>query len=328
MSYPFVVDSSDHCETPLRAYKHISPLLEQIALLHGLSKCKLRIYDPYYCRGTVVERLRSLGFPQVHNVKQDFYRCIKDGRVPAHDVLLTNPPYSADHLFRILTYCCHGLMNAEELNTKHKQQKKSLTCKPWLLLLPSYVYVKRWFGKMMKAANEIPVFLCPRGEKYQYDSFYEQSGPEARSPFPSFWYIGGLGELKQPLLAWWEREGKVSIPECSLACCIEELPRAIKKLERYAETKNQKKTVELQRKRKSLEKKARREAKKAARLQSSLAPSPMQSTTEANKQQKPSAKKATSKGRKRSAIADSTAVVEPTTIKVKKKRRKGGEGVR
>lgn len=31
------------------------------------------IYDPYYCQGSTVARLASLGFPRVYNRKEDFY---------------------------------------------------------------------------------------------------------------------------------------------------------------------------------------------------------------------------------------------------------------
>ena len=30
---------------------------------------------------------------------------VREGRVPAHDVLVTNPPYSGDHVERLLRWC-------------------------------------------------------------------------------------------------------------------------------------------------------------------------------------------------------------------------------
>ena len=36
--------------------------------------------------------LRNLGFASVINPCEDFYKVIADGRVPLHDVLVTNPP--------------------------------------------------------------------------------------------------------------------------------------------------------------------------------------------------------------------------------------------
>ena len=57
---------------------------------------------------------------QVHNECADFYQCVDDGTVPAFDVLVTNPPYTAsapsrgsgslfrgttDHVERLLRFC-------------------------------------------------------------------------------------------------------------------------------------------------------------------------------------------------------------------------------
>ena len=44
------------------------------------------------------------GFPQVHNEPEDCYQVQKEGRAPPHDVLVTNPPFSADHIMRALRY--------------------------------------------------------------------------------------------------------------------------------------------------------------------------------------------------------------------------------
>lgn len=56
-----------------------------------------------------------------------FFLCpqlIKNGTVPEHDVLVTNPPFSGDHVPKILSFCAHQ------------------GAKPWFLLLPNYVYLK------------------------------------------------------------------------------------------------------------------------------------------------------------------------------------------
>eukprot|EP00959_Pyramimonas_sp_CCMP1952_P408002 8550368-Pyramimonas_sp.AAC.1 len=47
--------------------------------------------------------------------------------VPEHDVVVTNPPYSADHIGRALKFCQSNL-------AKHGR--------PWVMLLPNYVYAK------------------------------------------------------------------------------------------------------------------------------------------------------------------------------------------
>jgi hypothetical protein len=37
----------------------------------GKAPKKLRIYDPFYCAGSVVKHLTELGFPQVYNKCED-----------------------------------------------------------------------------------------------------------------------------------------------------------------------------------------------------------------------------------------------------------------
>ena len=58
---------------------------------------QVRIYDPYYCNGGVVKRLKQLGFPNVYNRREDFYAVAEAGQCPPHDILLTNPPYSVGY---------------------------------------------------------------------------------------------------------------------------------------------------------------------------------------------------------------------------------------
>lgn len=84
---PFEIPSADHCETPSLAYAHIGPVLHHIAsqlspALYRRSSAEacasLKIWDPYFCSGTVIDRLGAIGFPQVHNVNEDFYATIAD----------------------------------------------------------------------------------------------------------------------------------------------------------------------------------------------------------------------------------------------------------
>lgn len=44
--------------------------------------------------------------------------------MPAHDVVVTNPPFSGDHVSKILRFCSRR------------------GAKPWFLLLPNFVYLK------------------------------------------------------------------------------------------------------------------------------------------------------------------------------------------
>ena len=123
-SLPFEVDTDDHCETSHSAYAHIAPILTHIAKLIGKTPKNLKIYDPYYCAGTVVQHLNKLGFENVYNQPEDFYQVIQDGCVPQHDVLVTNPPYSGDHFERLLKFCSENNKPALLLIPDHLSKKK------------------------------------------------------------------------------------------------------------------------------------------------------------------------------------------------------------
>ena len=60
-SYPYETVTDDHCETPLRAYQDIQLSIELLADRLGKTTAELKIYDPYYCEGNVVNLLNSLG---------------------------------------------------------------------------------------------------------------------------------------------------------------------------------------------------------------------------------------------------------------------------
>ena len=64
---------ADHAETPLIAYEHIAAALGHVAKRLGKARGELKIYDPYYCDGSVVRQLGQLGFNRVHNKNEDFY---------------------------------------------------------------------------------------------------------------------------------------------------------------------------------------------------------------------------------------------------------------
>ena len=64
-------------------YRDIAEVLQQLALRLGKSNATLRIYDPYYCEGSMVLHLRSLGFSCVYNHNEDFYKRISGTRARA-----------------------------------------------------------------------------------------------------------------------------------------------------------------------------------------------------------------------------------------------------
>ncbi|CAE7384952.1 unnamed protein product [Symbiodinium sp. CCMP2592] len=91
-------EAADHAETPLAAYQDVARILHRVAEHLGKDPETLRIYDPYYCAGAVVSQLRGLGFLSVYNQPVDCYAAWEALELPEFDVLVTNPPYSGDHV--------------------------------------------------------------------------------------------------------------------------------------------------------------------------------------------------------------------------------------
>ena len=230
--HPFEVDAADHCETPFAAYQDVEPFLFRVALALRKPKEKLRIYDPYFCEGSVAKHLARLGFTSVYNENEDFYAVVREGRVPEHDVLLTNPPYSGDHFRKILEFCGRSR-------------------KPWLLLLPNFVCRKTYYrpslalpletargsakhiprngGDRAAAAKEKPLFLIPDPARpYRYWA-PGRAGFERRAkgttPFETFWYVhfGGLC-AHADVRAWWLKKFQPH-STCALPDADEALPQ-------------------------------------------------------------------------------------------------------
>ena len=147
--HAFDVDADDHCETSPEAHAHIVNFLNKTADALGKTPRDLVIYDPYYCAGGTKRSFAALGFPNVVNENKDFYAVCERGEVPAHDVLVTNPPYSADHVEKCITFAAKNLY-------EHGR--------PYFLLLPSYCVNKPYYtsalltggaeGKRARAARE------------------------------------------------------------------------------------------------------------------------------------------------------------------------------
>jgi hypothetical protein len=92
--------------------------------------------------GSVIEKLGALGFRHVINRCEDFYAAVAEKRLPPHDVLLTNPPYSADHMENILRFC---------------SQQNGDT--PWLVLMPNFVYTKNYYNDATSGTS--PFYIAP-----------------------------------------------------------------------------------------------------------------------------------------------------------------------
>jgi hypothetical protein len=178
------VDEDDHCESPMTAYQDILPLLEY--LFPAKHKCK--IYDPYYCDGAVKRNLASLGFSSVHNAKEDCYVVWASGKLlPKMNVLITNPPYSQDHIPKLIDFLSSSAMDKT----------------PWFLLMPQWVSKKPYFASKW---DKKAFFLVP-SKRYVYEppkNFRERKQSDVHkksSPFVSIWYVwGGNIETTEQLL--------------------------------------------------------------------------------------------------------------------------------
>jgi hypothetical protein len=181
--HPFEVDDTDHCETPMQAYQDVLDVLDQLAKSINRKRSTLRIYDPYYCDGGVKKKLASFGFTSVINRNRDFYDDIDKKLTPEYDILVTNPPYSGVHMEKILDFC--------SVESSAKQ-------KPFLLLLPHFVYTKDYYQRALASDVISSMFFLVPEVRYSYipPSWVEankgskalEQGKNKTAPFPSFWY--------------------------------------------------------------------------------------------------------------------------------------------
>ena len=90
--HSFDTNPLDHCETPKRAYMDIQNVLMKIGKERNQGN-DVRIWDPYYCDGSVQRHLQELGFRNILHENQDFYQRIEGKKkdIPSHDIFLTNP---------------------------------------------------------------------------------------------------------------------------------------------------------------------------------------------------------------------------------------------
>lgn len=204
---------TDHCETPFDAFRDIEPLLFRIAQALGKTKESLAIYDPYFCEGTMVAHMRKLGFTNVHNVDQDCYAVWTSGATPPFDVLVTNPPFSGDHMLRALRF--------------------AVGCgKPWLLLLPNFVCFKKSYDAVVPPSQP-PAFLVPARRYVFYAPGRSASGDVTAptSPFDTFWHcsmhaLPGGGEAHASICAWWDRK-YAAATKATLARTREGVPKLV-----------------------------------------------------------------------------------------------------
>lgn len=233
--HPFVCDPGDHAETPAVAFEHIAPLLRRLAHRLGpLAPGVLKIYDPYFCKGTCKLRLGELGFSSVYNRNEDCYAAWAQGRAPPFDVLVSNPPYTGDHLERVFAF--------------------AWACgKPFMLLVPAYVARKSWMLSHLDAAAARggaacrPAYLGP-AQAYIFEAPSDRADVRhkraagadgaggtlgaAGSPafavkaakFQAVWVISLGASHQAPILEWWRRNHGAAT-SCVLANTPEGLPQ-------------------------------------------------------------------------------------------------------
>jgi len=195
--YPFEIDPLDHCETPEIAHEQICQSLTYLCkeVLHK-EKSELRIYDPFYCEGRVVSNLSKFGFTNVYNRCEDFYSVQQAGTLPEYDVIVTNPPYSGDHIEKIMKFCVS-------------------TGKPWFLLLPNFVYTKDYFSSALVSEGKVipqRLFYIVPKNRYLYwtpKGRHQQKSKDKTSPFITFWYIN-IGPTVEVALKWLSDQQKTN----------------------------------------------------------------------------------------------------------------------
>ena len=218
--YPYPVDDDDHCETPLDAYKHLNELLEKLCEKLNKTKSELKIWDPFYCTGKMKEHLIILGYNKnnIYNKCEDFYQKIKieNGGPPEHDCIITNPPYSENHMEAICNYCYYSSIEVPETTTTTTSKLGNLNKnKPCFILMPSFVMLKSYWLNICNNTTTKPTqnnnyysrnnnnsnmniitlnkricYVAPR-KRYQYSTPYGRRQAKSAiktSPFPSIWF--------------------------------------------------------------------------------------------------------------------------------------------
>jgi hypothetical protein len=227
--HPFSGSEADDRETPLVAIEDLNPALLAAAGAKGISQLDLHIYDPYYCRGAMNDHFISLGYnaERIHNDPVDCYNAQKNNSVPEFHVLVSNPPFSGDHIQRCLHYAVASK-------------------KPWALLLPSNVMLRPWFAK--ETQSQQIMFIAPH-ERYGFERHQSDLSSEAliattattesakmsekHIPFVTMWFLGGIDEdcLHKLRDTWASSPRKTG---ATFAESPDELPRKIRKLFPFA----------------------------------------------------------------------------------------------
>lgn len=234
--HPFEADPHDHAETPFIAHADIAPLLTFLSHALHTPPAELKVYDPYYCEGAAVDNLAALGFDAVSNENVDAYAAWASGTSPAHQVLVTNPPFSGNHMERFFAYLT---------------AKRLPACAPWMALMPEYVARKAYFREYVAACAAAgvppPVFVGPSSMAYSFTAPRLAPGGDAplavavdrpaaadgesdavlAGKFQCVWFVS-LMQHQAGAVAHWE-EHVAPRPETQ-ALLVEEDPRSLPRL--------------------------------------------------------------------------------------------------
>ena len=143
--------------------------------------------------------------------KEDCYKVwASSSRYPSHDALITNPPYSGDHIENLINHITSPFFG---------------NC-PWMLLLPQWVHKKDYY--LAKTKHIRPFYLDPP------PSFREAKKSDVHkksSPFVSIWFIwGGTTEQNDRWLS--------SIAQRITICDVARSKSALRDLRRKGSQKN------------------------------------------------------------------------------------------
>lgn len=157
----------DHFETPALAYEDIAPALDAVAARLRKGRAELRIFDPYFCRGSVKKHLGALGFASVHNENEDCYASARWRDHSLFDVVVTNPPYSGTHKERFMQWA-------------------RTTGRPFFCLMWSFAASKQWYRDGARGQGDW--FLAPASlARYDFRNPLGK-GMQGGSPYPPLWF--------------------------------------------------------------------------------------------------------------------------------------------
>jgi len=195
----------------LAAFRDLRPALRSVAKLCHKDCAKVRIYDPFYCEGSMKDHMNSLGFSNVYNENEDFYERVRTETVPPYDVLVSNPPFSGNHVEGILRFAVKSR-------------------RPFALLLPDFVCRKVYFQEIV--AGGTPIALIAPTEPYRFWApGRADKGIRGRAIVPKAHglefgcvWVCCFWSFQKKVIRWW-RKGERSESFCKLYTSANDLPQ-------------------------------------------------------------------------------------------------------